>query len=68
MKDSYLSTLATVHNGTLLTNYLAITHPSQPNYIAMIGGSTLGITNDNDGTTSVSTLHCMTLENLFNQC
>jgi acid phosphatase len=26
--------------GITLTNYLAITHPSQPNYIAAVGGST----------------------------
>ncbi|KAG2181342.1 hypothetical protein INT43_008925 [Umbelopsis isabellina] len=42
MADSYFSTVAAKHNGNLLTNYQAITHPSQPNYIAMIGGSTLG--------------------------
>lgn len=42
MKDSYFSTVAAKHNGNLLTNYQAITHPSQPNYIAMIGGALLG--------------------------
>ena len=30
----------------LLTNYFAVTHPSLPNYIAMISGSTQGITKD----------------------
>jgi len=30
----------------LATNYFAISHPSEPNYIAMIAGSTLNITND----------------------
>lgn len=34
---------------TLLTQFYAITHPSLPNYIAMIGGDTFGIdTNCND--------------------
>ncbi|KAF8851502.1 phosphoesterase-domain-containing protein [Acephala macrosclerotiorum] len=32
--------------GILLTNYLAITHPSQPNYVAAVGGSTHGISSD----------------------
>ena len=31
---------------TLLTQYYAVTHPSLPNYIAMIAGSTLGIHTD----------------------
>jgi phosphatidylinositol-3-phosphatase len=31
---------------TLLTQYYAVTHPSLPNYIAMIGGDTFGITTD----------------------
>jgi hypothetical protein len=38
---AYLAT-----QGKLLTNYLAITHPSQPNYVAAVGGSTHGITSD----------------------
>lgn len=44
--------------GILLTNYLAITHPSQPNYVASVGGSTHGITSDNFGRidSSVSTI------------
>ncbi|CZS98128.1 related to phosphate-repressible acid phosphatase precursor [Rhynchosporium agropyri] len=33
--------------GITLTNYVAITHPSQPNYVAAVGGSTHGISNDN---------------------
>lgn len=34
--------------GSLLTQYFGLTHPSQPNYIGMIGGSTFGVgTNDN---------------------
>lgn len=33
--------------GITLTNYLAITHPSQPNYVAAVGGDTHGISSDN---------------------
>ena len=33
-------------NYTLAANYLAVTHPSEPNYIAMIAGSLLNITSD----------------------
>eukprot|EP00698_Gefionella_okellyi_P008816 TRINITY_DN2205_c0_g1_i2.p1 TRINITY_DN2205_c0_g1~~TRINITY_DN2205_c0_g1_i2.p1 ORF type:complete len:241 (-),score=52.26 TRINITY_DN2205_c0_g1_i2:31-753(-) len=32
--------------GTHLTNYWAITHPSQPNYVAQVAGSTLTCHND----------------------
>ncbi|TVY50119.1 Acid phosphatase [Lachnellula occidentalis] len=32
--------------GVTLTNYLAIRHPSQPNYVAAVGGSTHGFTGD----------------------
>ncbi|KAL3683640.1 hypothetical protein R1sor_001662 [Riccia sorocarpa] len=32
--------------GKLLTNYHGVAHPSQPNYIAMVAGSTLGVTTD----------------------
>ena len=32
--------------GMLLGNYQAVAHPSQPNYIAMISGSSMGIWND----------------------
>ena len=43
----FLNRLAT--KGTLLTSYFAITHPSLPNYIAMVSGDTQGITSDCDG-------------------
>ncbi len=33
--------------GTLFTNYFGISHPSQPNYLAMFSGSTQGVTDDN---------------------
>lgn len=32
--------------GALLTDFHAITHPSYPNYLALVAGSTFGITND----------------------
>lgn len=32
--------------GILLTNFNAITHPSEPNYVAAVGGSNYGINND----------------------
>ena len=40
----YLNTLAT--RKVLLTDDHAITHPSLPNYLALTGGSTFGITSD----------------------
>jgi hypothetical protein len=40
----YLNGLA--HHGALATRYQAITHPSLPNYLALLGGSTFGITSD----------------------
>lgn len=33
-------------SGALLTNYHAIAHPSQPNYLALFSGSTQGVTSD----------------------
>ncbi len=41
----YINSLI-AHYG-LATNYTAVAHPSQPNYIALFSGSTQGITNDN---------------------
>ena len=44
-KDApYLNSLAAKY--ALLTDYYATTHPSEPNYIAMVAGSTLGVTGD----------------------
>ncbi|ORX57666.1 hypothetical protein DM01DRAFT_1284326 [Hesseltinella vesiculosa] len=40
--DPYFGSLASTHN-VELTNYYATTHPSQPNYISMITGSTDGV-------------------------
>ena len=35
------------HNGVAM-QYYGVTHPSMPNYLAMIGGDTYGINNDDD--------------------
>ena len=35
--------------GTLLTSYFALTHPSLPNYLAMVSGGTQQITSDCGG-------------------
>lgn len=35
-----------IKSGGLATNYSAVAHPSLPNYIALIGGDTFGITSD----------------------
>jgi acid phosphatase len=40
----YLNSLAQTYG--LATNYYAITHPSLPNYLAMVAGSTFGIASD----------------------
>jgi phosphatidylinositol-3-phosphatase len=40
----YLNSLAKV--GALFTHSFAITHPSQPNYLALFSGSTQGVTGD----------------------
>ncbi|MBV9112358.1 MAG: VCBS repeat-containing protein [Hyphomicrobiales bacterium] len=33
--------------GTVFSNYFGISHPSQPNYLALYSGSTQGVTDDN---------------------
>ncbi|CEP11404.1 hypothetical protein [Parasitella parasitica] len=49
LKDKFMKGLnKEFGNGVLLTNYLATTHPSQPNYIAMISGSTKGTKEDDN--------------------
>ena len=42
--DSYIHALA--KQGMLLTSSHGVTHPSQPNYLALFSGSTQGVTND----------------------
>lgn len=39
---------ALVQEGAVLTNYSAVTNPSQPNYIALMAGDTLGVLADNN--------------------
>ncbi|CAG8695165.1 513_t:CDS:2, partial [Cetraspora pellucida] len=46
IKNSYLKTLG--NQGVLFTNYFAVAHPSEPNYVAQIFGSTFNITDDGD--------------------
>lgn len=46
LEAPYLNTLA--DKGTLLTNYTAITHPSEPNYFALYAGRTFGVIDDED--------------------
>jgi phosphatidylinositol-3-phosphatase len=40
----YLTSLAS--GGALFTQSVAVTHPSEPNYLALFSGSTQGVTND----------------------
>ena len=42
----YMNSLA--NQGALATRYYAVTHPSLPNYLALTGGSTFGISSDCD--------------------
>ncbi|KAJ5118045.1 hypothetical protein N7448_004308 [Penicillium atrosanguineum] len=53
IKDTNLAYLASL--GITLTNYFAITHPSQPNYVAAVGGNTFGIADDSTHYISSST-------------
>src|SRR5579859_3209228 len=41
----YINSLA--QNGALFSQSFAVTHPSQPNYLALFSGSTQGVTDDN---------------------
>jgi len=41
----YINTLAAA--GAVFSNSFAVTHPSQPNYLALFSGSTHGLTSDN---------------------
>lgn len=52
---SYINTL--LHKYSFADNYVAVSHPSLPNYLALIGGSTYGITSDcTNCTVAASTL------------
>ena len=48
-----------IDHSALATNYHAITHPSEPNYIALVAGSTLGVRDDG--------VHDLSAPNLFDQ-
>ncbi len=48
VKQPYFSSL--MKEGSLATNYFALMHPSQPNYVALIGGSTFGVRDDRNVT------------------
>ncbi|KAI9278744.1 phosphoesterase family-domain-containing protein [Phascolomyces articulosus] len=52
LDDSYFSNIARDHNGIVLTNFFALTHPSQPNYVGLISGSYDGINADSDSNVS----------------
>jgi phospholipase C len=54
----YITSLA--NNGAKMTQSYAVTHPSEPNYLALFSGSTQGITND-------SCPHTFSTENLGHQ-
>lgn len=38
---------ALAHQFGLATQYFGVTHPSEPNYVALLGGSPFGVTSDN---------------------
>lgn len=40
----YINSLA--NSGTLMTRSFAVTHPSEPNYLALFAGDTLGLASD----------------------
>src|SRR4029077_16426286 len=44
LEGPFLASLAARHGAA--TNYHAITHPSVPNYLAMVSGQTWGVTDD----------------------
>lgn len=46
LSNPYLSNLR--KKGVFLTNAQGVTHPSQPNYICMVSGDTIGIVDDNN--------------------
>ena len=48
LRVPFLSQLAS--RGALLRNFHAITHPSQPNYIALVAGNTYGVRSDSNVT------------------
>jgi Phosphoesterase family len=51
LEQPFLASLAS--RGALLTQYFAVSHPSQPNYIALVSGSTHGVGDDSNLTIDV---------------
>lgn len=60
LKQSYFNSLS--KSWGYLSNYFAITHPSQPNYIALAAASTLGVTGNRN-----ITLNAKHIGNLFEE-
>lgn len=58
MSNPYLRSLA--QQGALFSNFTAVSHPSYPNYLAMVGGSTFNRTSD-----SQTTLHAASIADLL---
>ena len=54
LQQPFLKSLA--DKGVYLSNYYAIGHPSQPNYLAMIAGDTFGVSDDGEITINNSHL------------
>ncbi|CAO3619812.1 unnamed protein product [Cunninghamella blakesleeana] len=54
--DPFFGSLASQYNGVTLTNFLALTHPSQPNYIGLITGTTDGVIDDSEVTVDRSSI------------
>ncbi len=54
LKDPYMHALAL--RGTYLSNFHGIGHPSYPNYLAMTGGSTFGVTNNSQKELDVASI------------
>jgi hypothetical protein len=51
----YINSLISDPNTALFTNSLALTHPSQPNYVMLFSGGRQGVTNDNTPTSQFTT-------------
>jgi hypothetical protein len=56
LAQPYLGGLVNGGWSAYLGNYQAVTHPSQPNYLAMVAGDTFGITDDNNHNINASHL------------
>jgi acid phosphatase len=54
LNKPFLGKLA--REGALLTGYYAVAHPSQPNYVALVAGDTLGVTDDSNVTLDAESL------------